>query len=74
MSKSSCLKWTHLRSGIDYRVALLFTRYITAKVTIPESLKLIGQINEKTKQSRTDVGAIIRENLVSIFNKMKLPL
>ncbi len=74
MSKSSCLKWTNIRSGIDYRVALLFTRYITAKATIPESLKLIGQIKEKTKQSRTDVGAVIRDNLVSIFNKMKLPL
>ena len=38
MPKSSCLKWTYGRSGIDYRVALLFTRYLTAIGIIPESL------------------------------------
>ncbi len=26
----SCLKWTYGRAGIDYRVASLFTRYLTA--------------------------------------------
>ena len=29
--------------GVDYRVALLFTRYLTALGIIPESLKSIGQ-------------------------------
>ncbi len=32
------------RSGIDYRVALLFTRYITAIGIIPENFE---EINEK---------------------------
>ena len=41
--KSSCLKWTNGRPGMDYRVALLFTRYLTAIRIIPESLKSIGQ-------------------------------
>ena len=35
-----CLKW---RSGIDKRVTLIFTIYLTAKVITPESLKFIGQ-------------------------------
>ena len=43
MLKSSCLKWTYGRPGIDYRVDLLFTRYLTAVGIIPESLKSIGQ-------------------------------
>ena len=43
MQKLSCLKWTYRSPGIDYRVALLFTRYLTALGIIPESLKLIGQ-------------------------------
>ena len=45
-------KWTYGRPGIDYRVASLFTRYLTAIGIIPESLKSIGQfqhaeINDK---------------------------
>ncbi len=43
MPKSSCLKWTYGRPDIDNRVALLFTRYLTAIGIIPESLKSIGQ-------------------------------
>ncbi len=43
MPKSLCLKWTYGLPGIDYRVALLFTRYLTAIGIIPESLKSIGQ-------------------------------
>ena len=43
MPKSSCLKWTYGRPGIDYRVASLFTRYLIATGIIPESLKSIGQ-------------------------------
>ena len=43
MPKSSCIKWTYGRSGIDYRVASLFTRYLTAKGIIPEILSSIGQ-------------------------------
>ena len=39
MPKSSCLKLMYGRPGIDYRVALLFTRYLTAIGIIPESLK-----------------------------------
>ena len=35
MPKSSSLKCTFGRSGIDYRVASLFTRYPTAKGIIP---------------------------------------
>ena len=31
-------------SYVDYRVASLFTRYLTAKGIIPESLKLIDQL------------------------------
>ena len=42
--KSPGLKWTYGRSGIDYRVASLFTRYLTAIGIIPESLKSIGQL------------------------------
>ena len=38
-----CLKWTDGRPGIDYRVASLFTRYLTAIGIISESLNLIGQ-------------------------------
>ena len=41
--KSPCLKWTYWRSGIDYRAASLFTRYLIVKEIIPESLKSIGQ-------------------------------
>ncbi len=37
------LVWTYGRPGIDYRVASLFTRYLTAIGIIPESLKSIGQ-------------------------------
>ncbi len=33
MPRSSCIKWKYGRSGIDYRVAPLFTRYLTAKGT-----------------------------------------
>ncbi len=29
-------KWTYCRSGINYRVASLITRYLTAKGMIPE--------------------------------------
>ena len=43
MPKSSSLKWTYGRSGIDYKVASLFTRYLTAIGIIPESLRSIGQ-------------------------------
>ncbi len=43
MPISSCLKWTYRRHGIDFRVALLFTSYLTAIEIIPESLKSIGQ-------------------------------
>ncbi len=35
---SSCLRLTYWRSGTDYRVAYLYTRYLTAKRIIPESL------------------------------------
>ena len=42
-AKTSCLKWTYGRPGNDYRVASVFTRYLTAIEIIPESLKLIGQ-------------------------------
>ncbi len=38
--QKSCLK---RRSGIEYRVASLFTRYSSANGIIPESLKSIGQ-------------------------------
>ena len=38
MPKSSCLKWTYGRSGIEYGVASLFTRLLTAIGIIPESL------------------------------------
>ncbi len=31
-------------TGINYRVASLYTRHKTAKGTIPESLKSIGQL------------------------------
>ena len=44
MPKSSCLKWTYGRPGTDYRVASLFTRYLTAIEIIPESLNLIGHL------------------------------
>ena len=63
MPKSSFLKWTYSRSGIDYRVALLFTRlHLTAIGIIPESLNSICQfyhaeINEKditVSYGRTD--------------------
>ena len=52
MPESLCLKWTYGHPGIDYRVDLLFTRYLTAIGIIPGSLKSIGQfqhaeINEK---------------------------
>ena len=43
MLKWSCLKWTYGRPGIDYRVASLFTRYLTAIGIIPESLNSLGQ-------------------------------
>ncbi len=43
MPKSSYLKWTYGRSGIEYGVASLFTRYLTAIGIIPESLNSIGQ-------------------------------
>ncbi len=44
MPKSTCLKCTYRRPSIDYRVALLFTRYLTTAIgIIPESLKSIGQ-------------------------------
>ncbi len=35
MPKSSCLKWTYGRPAIVYRVASLFTRYLTAIGIIP---------------------------------------
>ncbi len=52
MPKSSCLKLTYGCPGIDYRVASLFTRYLTATGIIPKIQKSIGQfehaeINEK---------------------------
>ncbi len=34
--KSSCLKWTYWRSGIDYRIASLFTRWLIFKEIIPK--------------------------------------
>ena len=43
MTKSSCLKWTSWRSGIDCRVSSLFTRYLTASGIIFEGLNTIGQ-------------------------------
>ena len=48
MPKSSCLKWTYGRSSIDYRVALLFTRYLTAIGIIPESSKSYGRTDGRT--------------------------
>ncbi len=39
----AALKWTYGRFGIDYRVASLLTRYITAIGIIPKSLKSIGR-------------------------------
>ena len=44
MPKSSCLEWTYWRSGFDYKVASLFTGYLTAKGIIPECLNMIGQL------------------------------
>ena len=41
--KLPCLNWTYGRPSIDYRVALLFSRYLTAIGIIPESLNSIGQ-------------------------------
>ena len=41
--KLPCLKWTYGRLGIDYKVASLFTRYLTAKRIFPEDLNSIGQ-------------------------------
>ncbi len=43
MPKPSCLKWIYWPSCIDYRDASLFTKYLTDKGIIPESLKSIGQ-------------------------------
>ncbi len=40
----SYLKWTYCCSGIDYRVASLFTRYLTAKGIGPKNLKSIGHL------------------------------
>ena len=42
-AKIVMFKMAYGSPGIDYRVALLFTRYLTAIGIIPESLKLIGQ-------------------------------
>ena len=42
-AKNDMLKWTYGRPGIVYRVASLFTRYLTAIGIIPKSLKSIGQ-------------------------------
>ena len=42
-AKIVMFKMAYGSPGIDYRVALLFTRYVTAIGIIPESLKLIGQ-------------------------------
>ncbi len=39
----SWLKWTYGRPSIYYRVASLFTRYLSAIGKIPESFKSIGQ-------------------------------
>ena len=39
-----CLRWTYECPGIGYSVASLFTRYLTARGIIPESLKSIGQL------------------------------
>ena len=39
MQKSSYLKLTNGHPSIDYRVASLFTKYLTAIGIIPESLK-----------------------------------
>ena len=44
MPKSSCLKWTYGHPGIDYRVASLIPRYLTAIGIIPENLNSIGQL------------------------------
>ncbi len=41
--KSPYLKWTYGRPNIDYRVASLFTRYLTTIGIIPKSLNLIDQ-------------------------------
>ena len=41
--KIACLEWTYGCPVIDYRVASLFTRYLTAIGISPESLKSIGQ-------------------------------
>ena len=43
MPKSSCLKCTFWRSGIEYRVALPFTGYYSAKGINSEILKSVGQ-------------------------------
>ena len=39
MPNSLCLKWTYGRPGIDYRVASLFTRYLTDGRTHPKCRK-----------------------------------
>ncbi len=39
--KSSCLKWTWRRFGIDYRAASLLKRYLTAKGIIPEGSSMV---------------------------------
>ena len=43
-SQNRSVKLTYWRSGTDYRVASLLTRYLTAKGIIPVSLRSIGQI------------------------------
>ena len=42
----TCLNWwiINAKYTVDYRVASLFTRYLTAKGIIPESLKFIDQL------------------------------
>ena len=61
MPKSSCLKWTYGRSGIAFRVASLFTRYLTAKIIIPESLNAMGQFKhaEINENDLTDSDGLI---------------
>ena len=71
MPKSAGLEWTYGRSGIEYRVASLFTRYQTTKGIIPQSLSSIGQfyhaeINEKdltVSYGRTDGLNLIVEKI-----------
>ena len=73
--KLPCIKWTYRRPGIDYRVASLLTRYITAKGIILEGLKHVNSNLPKLMKRpnclvRTDGLILIVKNLS--YYKLKL--